>query len=147
MPHPPISVRLSDRTYAILSARALADNRSVGQLIRELAEKGAADLRRAQIRAESEAVSARYQSDPNLRDFYDVAGEALLTSDFRACEGKRPLPRIFAKWVPATIWTTNLKRAPNVGEQRRGRAWFVLRTQTVTTRTMQRRPLRIAWPW
>ena len=81
MPHPPISVRLSDRTYAILSARALADDRSVGQLIRELAEKGAADLRRAQIRAESEAVSARYRSDPNVRDFYDeiaaVGSEAL----------------------------------------------------------------------
>jgi hypothetical protein len=81
MPHPPISVRLSDRTYAILSARALADDRSVGQLIRELAEKRAADLRRAQIRAESEAVSARYRSDPNVRDFYDeiaaVGSEAL----------------------------------------------------------------------
>ena len=81
MPHPPISVRLSDRTYAILAARALADDRSVGQLIRELAEKGAADLRRAQIRAESEAVSARYRSDPNVRDFYDeiaaVGSEAL----------------------------------------------------------------------
>ncbi len=84
MPHPRISVRLSDRAYAILSARALADDRSVGQLIRELAEKGAADLRRAQIRAESEAVSARYRSDPNVRNLYDqiaaVGSEALQSS-------------------------------------------------------------------
>ena len=81
MPHPPISVRLSDRTYAILAARALADHRSVGQLVLELAEKRANDLRRAQIRAESESVSARYRSDPNVRDFYDaiaaVGSEAL----------------------------------------------------------------------
>ena len=81
MPHPPISIRLSDRTYAILAAQASADHRSVGQLIREFAERGAADLRRAQIRSESEAVSARYRSSAEVRDFYDeiatVGGEAI----------------------------------------------------------------------
>jgi len=81
MPHPPISVRLSDRTYEILSTEALAQRRSIGQMIRELAEQGAAELRRAQIRAESAVVAARYRSDPNVRDFYDdiaaVGAEAI----------------------------------------------------------------------
>lgn len=81
MPHPPISVRLSDRTYGILAAEAAAHHRSVGQIIRELAEAGAAELRRAQIRAESEAVAARYRSDPHARELYDdiaaVGSEAI----------------------------------------------------------------------
>ncbi len=81
MPHPPISIRLSDRTYAILSAQARAHNRSVGQIVRELADQGALEVRRVQIRAESEAVAARYRSDPNVRDFYDdiaaVGAEAI----------------------------------------------------------------------
>lgn len=81
MPHPPFSVRISDRAYAIYEAEAAARGQRPGQVIRAAIEREALALRRARIRAESERVAERYRTDPEVRRFYDevsaTGGEAV----------------------------------------------------------------------
>ena len=76
MPHPPVSVRVSDRAYAIYEAEASARGQRVGSLIRAAVEQGALALRRARIRAESARVAERYRTDPEVRAFYDDVAAA-----------------------------------------------------------------------
>ena len=87
MPHPPLSVRLSNRAYAIYEAEAAARGQRVGQVIRAAVEQGALALRRARIRAESARVAERYRTDPEVRAFYDdvaaVGAEAVEASQAR----------------------------------------------------------------
>jgi len=65
----PISVRLDGEVRTILEAEARAQGIGLALYLRQLATQAARDVRRARIRAGSEAVARHIASDPAAGDF------------------------------------------------------------------------------
>lgn len=69
--HPaPVSVRLDPEVRAVLEDEAAARGTGLSTLLRELAAQAARDIRRARIRAQSEAVGAHVAGDGEAAEFY-----------------------------------------------------------------------------
>jgi hypothetical protein len=70
----PISIRLDPDVRETLEVEARAQGIGLATYLRELARLAARDVRRARIRAQSEAVAHHIAMDPDARAFADEWG-------------------------------------------------------------------------
>jgi len=70
----PISVRLDSDVREILESEARTRGIGLASYLRQLAAEAARDVRRARIRAESEAVARHVAANPDARAFVEDWG-------------------------------------------------------------------------
>jgi len=70
----PISLRLDPDVRETLETEARAQGLGLASYLRQLAAKAARDVRRARIRAESEAVARHVAANPDARAFVEDWG-------------------------------------------------------------------------